>query len=241
MKAENAPYGRRARLATVVLAVCLLLLSYPSPTSLPHQLLHNKPVTSTEGLSTLSSALALHPTGEDTVEILADVAVDEDFIARVGDNWESRVRQTVARANTLLAQVGVSIRVASLQQWHSDDQEDSITEDLASAERQVKRGPGNLLVAITPQGAVKYDGWAEERLNRIIIHFYEDGELRNSALLAHEVGHVLGAHHHEDEEECTEEGCIMDREGYAHATTWCHHHRNVIREHLASALAAHRS
>ncbi|MEE9261767.1 MAG: hypothetical protein V3U95_04215, partial [Dehalococcoidia bacterium] len=88
---------------------------------------------------------------------------------------------------------------------------------------------------------VRYDGFARESGSRMIVQFYPEDRKRTHALIAHEVGHLLGVDHHEDEDECTDEGCIMDRRGFAHTTTWCEHHRKVIQENVDSKLAAQAS
>ena len=175
--------------------------------------------------------------GETLTRLLVDVAVDEEFMEQVGDRWEQHVYEMVASANNLFAGVGLDIEIASVTRWLSDDAVESLATLLGSSEEQVQRGPGRLLLVITCQDTIKYDGWAQNSKNGVIMRFYHDGQEKNAGLIAHEIGHLLGGRHHEDEEDCIEDGCIMDQRGYAHATTWCPHHQEVIEDEIASRLA----
>ena len=196
-----------------------------------------------ESPTQLSEGLTLYrdPFDEGSTYLLADIAVDEDFIAQVGKGWEPYVYQAVDDANYLLEPVGMRIVAASIQRWHSDDEEESLAAHLSSAEQQVRHNLGRLLIVITSQDTVKFDGWAVAARDRVGVQFYLYDPQRSVALIAHEVGHILGARHHEEEEECTSDGCIMNRSGHAHLTSWCEHHQHLIRENVASKLAAQAS
>lgn len=183
--------------------------------------------------------LAFHETttGDAPVYILADVAVDEEFVAKVGERWQKHLYETLDEVNVLLTPVGLSVKAASAQRWKSDDTWYYVSSHIKSAEQQVQRTPGRVFLALTGQDTVRYDGWARESGNQMIVQFYKENQGRTHSLIAHEIGHLLGASHHEDEERCTEYGCIMDRTGYAHATTWCEHHEQLIQENIASRMA----
>ena len=179
------------------------------------------------------------PADDGSVEVLVDLAVDEDFVFRAGGGWESQGYQMVATANELLMPLGLSITLVSVQRWRSESTLRQLSALLASAERQVETVPGRLLLAVTAQDTTRYDGFAEESGSRVIVRFWPDNQDRNAMLIAHEVGHLLGSKHHAEEKECTEEGCIMNRKGYAHATEWCAHHQRLIRENIALTLASY--
>ncbi len=186
----------------------------------------------------IPSDLIIYPDtwGEASAYILADVAVDEDFMIQGGGEWRTQLLRTLDETNALLSPLGLHIKVHSIQQWHSDDTQHHISILLDSAYQQIERVPGHLFLAITGQRTVRYDGYAEESGSRMGIQFYSDNQGRNSSLISHEIGHLLGARHHKEEEECTEEGCIMDRRGYSHATGWCQHHQQVIKKQIALQL-----
>lgn len=228
-----------ARIVVTVLVIGLLIPSHAgqgSSTSEPR--FHDEPETaqSVPGLAEQDAEMLLRPgsLAEAPVSLLADVAVDEDFVERVGNGWRTAVEDTVAGANALLEPIGLRVEIYTLKHWRSSDAEDSVAAHLKSAEEQIRGTPGRLFLAITGQDTVKYDGWAVASGGRVIVQFYHHRRKKNSALIAHEIGHILGATHHEDEEKCTGEGCIMDRQGYAHATNWCDHHRQLISGFIAS-------
>ncbi|MEE9325313.1 MAG: M12 family metallo-peptidase [Dehalococcoidia bacterium] len=229
-------------LVLTVLAISLLFFNCSnSLTENPRTSFNDESVESdtAEDFAKLPGDLVFYSdtSGETSVYLLADVAVDEDFVNQIGDGWETQAHRMVEEANAFLSEVDLNIRVASIQQWHSDGTQDSMAGHLSSAEEQIQRAPGHLLLAITCQDTGKTDGLAQKSMSRIIVRFYHECPKCNSVLIAHEVGHLLGAGHHENEEECTEEGCIMDHRGYAH-TTWCQHHKQLIRENIAERLVA---
>lgn len=168
--------------------------------------------------------------------VRTDVVVDEEFVHQMGEDWENRVREMALDVNSVTGQVGLNLVIVSIQRWRSDDSQDSLAALLEAAERDSSRGSGNLLLVITCQDASRYDGFSQPSRGRVIVQYYHKEQRRNSTLIAHEVGHVLGVKHHEQEEECDGAGCIMDRRGYAHAMQWCQHHKEQIQKSIAMAL-----
>jgi hypothetical protein len=169
--------------------------------------------------------------------LAVDVAVDEEFVEQAGDGWEAHVNELLAEANALLGPVGLSLAAESIQRWRSDDAVNRISAQLISAENQSDRVPSNLFLAFTGQQTGNRDGYMWESETRAIARFYPERRQRTASVIAHEIGHLLGARHHQDDEECTEQGCIMDQSGFVHATRWCEHHRQVIQEFISESLA----
>jgi hypothetical protein len=169
--------------------------------------------------------------------VLADIAVDEDFVAVAGREWELEALRAVEGSNELLAAVGLRLKVSNVQRWKSDDIVQYISAHLDSAQRQANGAPGHVFLAITGQSNVKFDGWAREPGHAAIVEFNAADPLITHSLIAHEVGHLLGAEHHEDDEHCTDEGCIMNQEGYIYLEKWCEHHQELIRGIVVTGLA----
>lgn len=165
--------------------------------------------------------------------LLTDVAVDEDFIERVGPDWENEVTRILVHANEILGQVGLMLQPSRTIRWDSDDSEVSMKR-LLDAVDSSDPVSGRLLLAITCQDTVVFDGWADGSGRRAIVQYYHDSSWRTSTLISHELGHLLGIQHHDEDEECDSDGCIMDDKGYAHADTWCDHHKEQIESLLAN-------
>jgi hypothetical protein len=162
--------------------------------------------------------------------------VDEEFAARTGVGLDAVVHRMLAEASELLGEVGLNLRVGSIQRWRSADAAESIAALLASADTQALRLRGRVMLAITGQRSGTYDGWNRRSGASAIVRYYEADRGRVSNLIAQEVAHLLGARHHEAEDECDGDGCIIDRKGFAHAETWCHHHEQAIIDIIVSTL-----
>lgn len=219
--------------STALVAVSVLTPGYRAPLDRLHG---DDTAHAVDGLT--SGVLKVHrDAGTNALPYLTvDVAVDEDFIQTVGSTWRVEAIRIVDESRVLLAEVGVDVRVASVQVWRSDEGA-SVTDLMHAFPEQVHSTDGNLLLAITGQYMGSYDGWAQRSSGALIAHYYSRRPHNTVALLAHEVGHLLGAEHHASEDECTGDGCVMDREGFVHADDWCDHHLEVIQETLDAALA----
>ncbi len=166
----------------------------------------------------------------------ADIAVDDDFVTLTGSDWRLAAPRLVEGANDLLAAVHLQLKVNGVRQWRSEDAVDAISKHLAAAERQIPSTPGHLFLAIIGRNDFRYDGWARRSEGAAIVEFYADDPLVTHSLIAHEVGHLLGAKHHADDEDCTGDGCLMEQKGYDHLETWCEHHQDVIRDIVSAGL-----
>lgn len=167
--------------------------------------------------------------------VFADVAVDEEFIERHGSDWLDALDLALDSANSVLKEVGVRVEMVSLSTWESNDKQAHMSRILDGVLAVTRRGPGRLLLAITCQDSVRFDGIARASNAAVVIRYNHDGWQRTGSLIAHEVAHLLGADHHREDEECESDGCVMEPAGYAHATEWCDEHREVIRAYLAAA------
>jgi hypothetical protein len=162
--------------------------------------------------------------------------MDKEFAARIGDGLEEGVDRILAEANELLGEVGLNLRAGSTQRWRSDDAAAAMADLLDSADAQALRLPGRAMLAITAQHSGRYDGWFQGAAGSAIARYYDVDRGRIFTLIAHEVAHLIGARHHEAEAECDGDGCIMDRRGFDHARTWCHHHEQQIKDIIYSTL-----
>ncbi len=170
------------------------------------------------------------------LHVLADVTVDENFIEQADLHWKSQVRQMLENVNRILAPVRIEIDVASLQTWDSDNSGGHISQRLAAAETQTRRVSGNLLIAITADTSTRFDGLARRAGGELIVQHYPKHPEWGPLLIVHVMGHLLGANHHGEDDECEDEECIMASTGSIHTKEWCHHHLEVIEENIESRL-----
>jgi hypothetical protein len=127
-------------------------------------------------------------------QFVIDLALDEEFRAIVGEGWEDEVHEMINSADQLLGQIGISVEVGSVNSWWSDDVNMDAPTLLAEASRQVSRDSGHAFLAVTGQAAKPLDGWSRRLRTSAITRYYRYDQTMTAALIAHEVGHVLGAH-----------------------------------------------
>ena len=100
----------RGRFAAHGLVACALLLGlFPAiSVILP---VFAQPADSPIDATGTSAPLHIHlePHGSALAYLTVDVAVDEEFVATVGADWEQSAREMVDAANRLLGQLGIEI------------------------------------------------------------------------------------------------------------------------------------
>lgn len=170
------------------------------------------------------------------LHVLADVTVDPSFIERSDINWKGQVRQMFQNVNLILEPVHIKIEVASLQTWEPNQTFTHISQRLSAAEEQAQRQPGSLLIAITSDAASRFDGLARRDGGALIVRHYANHPERGPMLIVHEFGHLLGANHHGEDDDCGDDECIMASTGYIRTNEWCHHHLEVIEENMEARL-----
>lgn len=165
--------------------------------------------------------------------IEADIVADEQFIEHFGTEWVKEIDSIIHEGNLLLGELGVRVSVRSIETWESPEMEWSPSEIVVSAKESAPDS-GRLLIAFTSQTGRRADGFASYQYAAIALSHSGGSVSLGGTLLAHELGHLLGAGHHKDEEECDEEGCIMEAHGYDHADSWCDHHVEIMADTLTT-------
>lgn len=167
--------------------------------------------------------------------ILTDVVVDEEFMEQNGTDWRDALDLVLDSANDILKDVDVRVESVSISTWKSNDEQTHMSQILDGVLLSTQRGSGRLMLAITCQDSVRFDGIARESVSAVVIRHVHDNWQRNGSLMAHEIAHLLGAVHHPETETCESDGCLMEPAGYANATEWCDEHREAIGAYLAEA------
>jgi len=161
------------------------------------------------------------------------IAADEEFIAKAGPEWSEAATDIVRDASELMRQIGVGITITDVRRWASDDEESNISSLLDDSIVQTGSHSDAVLISLTGQRTDKYDGWARQTPPVLLLRVAVPPIQTTASLVAHELGHILGAGHHGEDHDCPKDGCLMDAKGYAHADTWCDHHREDIAGILA--------
>lgn len=164
------------------------------------------------------------------------VVVDEEFIEYASDDWRYKVYEIIEEADRLTSEAGLGLELHSLGRWHSQDDVRFISSHIQHIGKQVNSLPGLLTLAITGQATTRNDGYVRLQDGVIIVQYDARRPRGIYSLIAHEIGHIVGVNHHDAEEECTEDGCIMDAEGHEYSDTWCTHHKQEIERKLAAIV-----
>ena len=165
------------------------------------------------------------------------VAVDEEFVHARGDSWESDARSVVLTASDLMGQIDISLVVTLVARWDSNPGRlPEMVDDVVS---QVGLPPDAVLVALTSQTSMEppvYDGWASSSRPVIVIKVTEPERTTLPALLAHELGHILGLDEHGPDHPDDDEGCLMVGRGYQYGDRWCPEDERAVALLLATIL-----
>ncbi len=154
------------------------------------------------------------------------VAVDEEWLETFGPDAERQARHVVAIAAANLRPTPIRLTLSEVTTWTSADDADSIHPLLEDLERSHPHGDAALVLGLTA-GNRRDDADGVARIGRpyVVVRHHRGRLDRDAYVLTHEIGHVLGLHHHS----CEDHLCFMADHGYDPREHWCEEHLQVLR------------
>ena len=134
--------------------------------------------------------------------ITVKVVVDDDEV-RQRRVWEPVIRERIDKVSAAMeAHCGMKLRVVAFEEWDSDDNQRDFFQTLGEFEREVLPAPADVAIAFSSQydiatGRVHLGGTRQPLHSHILLKERSRNVLEpeRTELLAHELGHYLGAAH----------------------------------------------
>ncbi len=160
--------------------------------------------------------------------IRARVALDDAW-AGLGQD-EQQVRLLVVEAAGLLRGTGLSVVPVEIVRWNPPSSAKLPREVLEAAMVTVPLDGVDIVIVLTAGSTTRKDGAADVGGRYVVVQHHHDARAKDVAVLAHEIGHLLGAHHGCD---AGTDGGIMGTNGFSNAELLCPCSRGVIASNLA--------
>ncbi len=123
------------------------------------------------------------------------IATDEEWGNHFGDRADSIARSLVSDVSGLYRDVGLHLLPVLAIDWSSPDELVSAEELLDDLSGHRSLDSADILIGLTGQRLPEVDGFAEVGGQIAVVGHHRGAQERDVFVLAHEIGHLFGAHH----------------------------------------------
>ena len=183
-----------------------------------------------DSTATLECGRQLNPQDESSrviPAIRAQVVLDDAWAELDPDS--QAVRSLVVEASGLLRGTGLSVTPVEIKRWNLPESLRSPREILDAAEARLPPGDADIVIILIADSTTPKDGAADIGGRHVAIRHHRDAPENDAVVLAHELGHLLGAHHGCDSDLG---GGIMGATGFANAELLCPCTRRAIEDNI---------
>ena len=166
-----------------------------------------------------------------SVEVV--LATDEAWQQTYSAGAEARARQLLVDANSILEPAGIALSIAEYRSWSTEGNGGSMSQLLGHLDDTVPATPGQLVIGLTARQVSRVDGLAHVGHIHLLARSHPGEPQLDSLVVAHEIGHLLGADHHECEHDYD---CVMAPKGFSFPPRWCELH--ILEMQLGAAQLA---
>lgn len=153
--------------------------------------------------------------------ITLQLALDEEWRAQLGCAEE---RMIMERVRQLFLAANIYIEWQAPTEWESADDAAHVRGLLDELVTRRSNPAADITIGLSAQRGDGADGVARRSAATVVVRHHAQHLERDASVIAHEIGHILGAHHHR----CIGHRCLMAPSGFAYSEEWCPRHLRIL-------------